>query len=52
MYELVQAFVVGSEGASRHLTREQKDQFVMLAWIAQIYRHFPQPQPSYVAPWE
>ena len=52
MYDLVHAFVVGSEGATRRLTREQKGQFVALSWVAQIYRHFPEPKPSYVAPWD
>ncbi len=52
VHDLVHAFVVGSEGATRRLCREQKGQFVALCWIAQIYRHFPDPKPSYVAPWD
>ena len=52
MHDLIHAFVVGSAGATRHLSREQKGQFVALAWIAQIYRHIPEPKPSYVAPWD
>jgi hypothetical protein len=52
VYDLVHAFVVGSAGATRNLSREQKGQFVALSWMAQIYRHIPEPKPSYVAPWD
>jgi hypothetical protein len=52
VHDLVHAFVVSSEGATRRLSREQKGQFVALCWVAQIYRHFPEPKPSYVAPWD
>ncbi|GAA0812093.1 hypothetical protein [Spirilliplanes yamanashiensis] len=52
VYDLVRAFVAGSDGATRHLTRTQKGQFVALCWVAHIYRHFPDPKPSYVAPWD
>ena len=52
VYDLVHAFVTVSDGATRHLTREQKGQFVALSWVVQIYRQFPDPKPSYVAPWD
>jgi hypothetical protein len=52
VHDLVYAFVQSSDGATRRLTRVQKGQFVALAWVAQIYRHFPDPKPSYVAPWD
>jgi len=52
VYHLVQAFVAGSDGATQRLTRSQKGQFVALCWVAQIYRHFPDPKPSYVAAWD
>ncbi|MFG1928983.1 hypothetical protein [Cryptosporangium sp. NPDC048952] len=45
--ELLQA----SDGAARLLTREQKGQYVAVCWVAQIYRHFRDPKPAYVAPW-
>ena len=51
VYDLVHAFVTASGGATRKLTRAQKSQFVALCWTAQIYRHIPDPKPSYVAPW-
>ncbi|MGW6282603.1 hypothetical protein [Kribbella sp. NPDC055071] len=51
VYDQVRAFVVVSEGSTSKLSREQKSQFVALCWIAQIYRHFPDPKPSYVADW-
>ena len=52
MYEQVRAFVEVSEGNTTKLSREQKGRFVALCWIAQIYRHFPDPKPSYVADWD
>ncbi|MFI1092656.1 hypothetical protein [Streptomyces sp. NPDC020917] len=47
----VKNFVTVSEGNAAKLSREQKGRFVSLCWIAQIYRHFPEPKPSYVADW-
>ena len=41
-----------SGGATAKLTREQKGRFVAICWIAQIYKHFPQPKPAYVADWD
>ncbi len=29
----------------------QKGRFVALCWIVQIFKHFPDPKPSYVADW-
>jgi hypothetical protein len=51
VYDQVRAFVEVSEGNTSKLSREQKGRFVALCWIAQIYRHFPDPKPSYVADW-
>lgn len=51
VYEQVSAFVETSGGATSKLTREQKGRFVALCWIAQIFKHFPDPKPSYVADW-
>ncbi len=39
-------------GATAKLSREQKGQFIALCWITQIYKHFPEPKPSYVADWD
>jgi hypothetical protein len=51
VHDQVRDFVRTSDGATTHLTRPQKGQFVALCWIAQIYKHFPEPKPSYVADW-
>jgi hypothetical protein len=49
--EQVQQFIAVSGGSTSKLTREQKGRFVSLCWIAQIYKHFDDPKPSYVADW-
>jgi hypothetical protein len=49
--EQVRQFVETSGGATAKLTREQRGQFVSLCWNAQIFRHFEDPKPSYVADW-
>jgi len=51
VYGQVADFIRVSGGNAGKLTREQKGRFVSLCWIAQIYRHFPDPKPSYVADW-
>ena len=44
-------FLAVSGRSASKLTREQKGRFVSLCWIAQIYKHFEDPKPSYVADW-
>jgi hypothetical protein len=51
VYEQVAAFLHATNGAATKLSREQKGRFVALCWIGQIYKHFPDPKPSYVADW-
>lgn len=34
------------------LTREQGGRLVRIAWVAQMYKHFPNPEPAYVYDWE
>ena len=51
VYDQVSAFINATDGNTVKLSREQKGQFVALCWIGQIYRHFPDPKPSYVADW-
>ncbi|SCF16350.1 hypothetical protein GA0070216_105414 [Micromonospora matsumotoense] len=51
VYELVRQFIEAADGATAKLTREQKGRFVALSWIAQIFKHFPNPKASYVADW-
>jgi hypothetical protein len=49
--ELVRSFIESSDGATAKLTRSQKGRFVALCWLGQIYKHFPDPKPAYVADW-
>lgn len=51
VYGQVADFIGVSGGNAAKLTREQKGRFVSLCWIAQIYKHFSDPKPSYVADW-
>ncbi|WP_237773889.1 hypothetical protein [Actinosynnema sp. ALI-1.44] len=51
VYEQVRAFTEISDGNTARLTREQKGRFVATCWIAQIYKHIPDPKPAYVADW-
>jgi hypothetical protein len=48
----VRDFVIISGGTTAKLSREQKGRFVATCWIAQIYKHIPDPKPSYVANWD
>ena len=52
VYEQVRAFIETSDGATSKLTRAQKGRFVALCWIGQIFKHFPDPKPAYVADWD
>jgi hypothetical protein len=52
VYEQVRRLLEMSSGGAAKLSREQKGRFVALSWIAQIYKHFPEPKPPYVADWE
>ena len=51
VYDQVLAFMQATDGAAGKLTRDQKGTFVALCWTGQVYRHFPDPKPSYVAAW-
>ena len=51
VYDQVLAFIKATDGATAKLTSDQKGRFVALCWIGQIYKHFPEPKPSYVADW-
>lgn len=53
VFEQVKTFITATDGAAAtRLTREQKGRFVALCWIGQIYRHFADPKPAYVADWD
>lgn len=47
----VRHFASVSAGAVAKLSPEQRGRFVALCWTAQIFRHFADPKPSYVADW-
>ncbi|GAB2662494.1 hypothetical protein [Nocardia goodfellowii] len=51
VYQQIAAFVETTNGACANLTREQRGRFVALCWTGQIYKHIPNPKPSYVADW-
>ncbi|MEU3736050.1 hypothetical protein AB0E78_03075 [Streptomyces sp. NPDC032198] len=51
VFDQVAQFLTLSEGHAKRLTREQKSRFVATAWTAQMYRHFGDPKPAYVADW-
>ncbi|RCG18108.1 hypothetical protein DQ392_15730 [Streptomyces reniochalinae] len=38
-------------GHAARLSREQKSRFVATAWTAQMFKHFEDPKPGYVADW-
>lgn len=52
VHDQVAAFVQLTNGSTAKLSREQKGRFVALCWIGQIFKHFPEPKPSYVADWD
>ncbi|MFJ2785290.1 MULTISPECIES: hypothetical protein [unclassified Streptomyces] len=47
----VRDFIPVSGGPAARLTREQKGRFVAICWTAQMFRHFEDPKPGYVADW-
>ena len=51
VHDQVAEFVRISDGNTSKLTREQRGRFVATCWIAQIYKHIPDPKPGYVADW-
>ncbi|GGQ03515.1 hypothetical protein [Streptomyces roseolilacinus] len=52
VYEQVRRFVEISGGNTARLSREQKGRFVAICWTAQMFRHFEDPKPGYVADWQ
>ncbi|MFF5784591.1 hypothetical protein ACFY8P_06455 [Streptomyces sp. NPDC012693] len=51
VYGQVRDFIKVSGGHAARLTREQKGRFVAICWTAQMFRHFEDPKPGYVADW-
>ncbi|WP_412539083.1 hypothetical protein R8Z50_24935 [Longispora sp. K20-0274] len=52
VYDQVSAFIEATDGKASKLTRDQKGRFVALCWVGHIFKHFPDPKPSYVADWD
>ena len=52
VFRQVRDFVEATNGRAVKLTREQRGRFVALCWTGQIFRHFDDPKPSYVADWD
>ncbi|MFF8785396.1 hypothetical protein [Streptomyces sp. NPDC015125] len=51
VYGQVRDFIKVSEGHATRLTRQQKGRFVAICWTAQMFKHFEDPKPGYVADW-
>ncbi|MFJ8848165.1 hypothetical protein ACIRFF_35325 [Streptomyces cyaneofuscatus] len=51
VYEQVRQFVAVSGGLTSRLSREQRGRFVATCWTAQMFKHFDDPKPGYVADW-
>jgi hypothetical protein len=51
VYQQVQDLINATDGKAGKLTREQKGRFVALCWTGQIFKHFADPKPAYVADW-
>lgn len=51
VYGQVRQFLEASGGHASRLTREQKSRFVATCWTAQMFKHFEDPKPGYVADW-
>lgn len=52
VYDQVATFIEVTAGQTTKLTRAQKSRFVALCWIGQIFKHIPNPKPSYIADWD
>jgi hypothetical protein len=48
----VKTFLEVTDGAAAKLDRQQKGRFVALCWTGQVWRHFEDPKPAYVADWD
>lgn len=48
----IREFADVSAGSTSRLTRSQKGRFVAICWIAQIFKHIPEPKQSYIADWD
>jgi hypothetical protein len=51
VYAHVRDFIKISEGHTAKPTCEQRGRFMATCWTAQMYKHFEDPKPGYVADW-
>ncbi|GHB46104.1 hypothetical protein GCM10010347_14650 [Streptomyces cirratus] len=51
VYTQVRQFIEISDATTSRLSREQKSRFVAICWTAQMFKHFEDPKPAYVADW-
>ncbi|GAB3902245.1 hypothetical protein GCM10029964_092330 [Kibdelosporangium lantanae] len=52
VYDQIRSFIDASDGMTTKLSRSQKGRFVALCWLGQMYKHFNDPKPGYVADWD
>ncbi len=54
VYQQTATFIKAGIQRNQHttLTNVQGGQLVRVAWVGQIYKHIPNPKPSYVSDWE
>jgi hypothetical protein len=52
VYGQVREFIEATDRGASRLSRSQKGRFVALCWIGQIFKHFQDPKPSYIADWD
>ena len=52
VFDQIHQFVLATDGATTKFTREQRGHIVCLCWIGQIFKHIPNPKPSYIADWD
>ncbi|WP_280457678.1 hypothetical protein [Nocardia carnea] len=52
VFDQTTAFLATTGGSAAKLTPGQKGRWIALCWIGQIYKHFSDPKPSYVADWD
>jgi hypothetical protein len=51
VFEQVRQFLELSGGHAGRLSRERKSRFVAVCWTGQMFKHFEEPKPGYVADW-
>jgi hypothetical protein len=52
VFEQVQDAIAQGQIQPQQMDREQGGRFIRERWVAQIYKHIPNPKEAYVQPWE